>query len=357
MHKMICFWTAKRKDRRFLLYVLVCACAALQLGQSFDARSDSHWVSREPTYAELERQKRHCSIPRIDVSSLSESSFREKFYRRKPVLLTGVTKTWQAMKRWQKADLLRHYGDSRIEVGEASEIIAFDGAGSMYSSLRDVVSNFGTNHPTMKDPFVFDSSEVLEFQPQMQRDFDVPSQFQSIMDNVGGVNSWQMLSIGDDDKGLHFHSHGDSWLGLVFGAKRWLMYPPGRAPQSVFESLTPITPTMHDWTDVTLPQLDVDDHPIDCVQRSGEAMYVPAGWLHATVNMGETIGVGGQASWPAQNRASIAQAAISATSGFWSGAGGDVEAYRNLGIAKRQTGSGSVSSSPFHILNPVSGSR
>jgi quercetin dioxygenase-like cupin family protein len=34
--------------------------------------------------------------------------------------------------------------------------------------------------------------------------------------------------------------------------------------------------------------------PLECVQRAGEVIYLPAGWKHLTVNVGEAIGVGSQ---------------------------------------------------------------
>ena len=41
---------------------------------------------------------------------------------------------------------------------------------------------------------------------------------------------------------------------------------------------------------------------LHCVQRAGEAMWLPAGWAHATRNLAPSIGVGGQAIWSAEAR-------------------------------------------------------
>jgi hypothetical protein len=43
-----------------------------------------------------------------------------------------------------------------------------------------------------------------------------------------GDGSWHMLSLGQSRAGLPIHVHGETWLGLVYGAKRWFLYPPGR---------------------------------------------------------------------------------------------------------------------------------
>lgn len=34
--------------------------------------------------------------------------------------------------------------------------------------------------------------------------------------------------------------------------------------------------------------------PRECTQVAGDVMYLPPGWKHLTLNLGETIGVGGQ---------------------------------------------------------------
>ena len=38
------------------------------------------------------------------------------------------------------------------------------------------------------------------------------------------------------------------------------------------------------------------------MQQEGEALYLPAGWAHATRNLSPSIGVGGQAIWSAEDR-------------------------------------------------------
>ena len=36
----------------------------------------------------------------------------------------------------------------------------------------------------------------------------------------------------------------------------------------------------------------------ECIQRAGEAIYIPAGWHHAVVNIGETVALAVQKSGP-----------------------------------------------------------
>ena len=266
-------------------------------------------------------------IDRVAAGDMTAARFHREYRGARPVILTGATEGWAATERWRKAALLRDHGDARVEVGDPAEIVAFGGTGSAFTTLARFVGGFGRNGAST-DRFVFDSSELLQQRPALRSDFATPAPFEQMMAEEDGGASWQMLSIGDEGGGLSFHSHGESWLGLVHGAKRWLIYPPGGAPRELFESLGPIAPRMRDWARESLPQLQRHAPPAaDCLQTAGEAVYVPAGWLHATLNVGETIGAGGQAHWSASARRDLALSAPH-----------DMEALRNLGLASGHLG-------------------
>ena len=42
--------------------------------------------------------------------------------------------------------------------------------------------------------------------------------------------------------------------------------------------------------------------PLECVQGPGQVVYLPSGWKHLTLNIGEAIGVGGQAGLDPRDR-------------------------------------------------------
>ena len=267
-------------------------------------------------------------IDRVSLAELSVERFESDYRGVKPVILTGATAAWGASERWQKAALLRDHGDARVELGHPSEIVAFGGTGGTFSTLGQFIGSFGGN--AARDRVIFDSREVLQQRPKLRADFDTPAPFVRMMAEARGGVSWQMLSIGDDGAGLSFHSHGDSWLGIVHGAKRWLLYPPGRAPKQLFETQGPVALPILDWVQRFLPELPVEvpSPLVDCLQVAGEAVYVPAGWLHATLNIGETIGAGGQAHWSATAR----RDAMTNTPHH------DAEVHRNLAIANQNLG-------------------
>lgn len=83
---------------------------------------------------------------------------------------------------------------------------------------------------------------------------------------------------------------GDAVNMLVYGAKRWALLPPTMARYSTMPA--------RQWFSTQLPQLlrrsqgsgapNVD--AIQCIQRPGEAMFVPEGWGHAVLNLQPSVG-------------------------------------------------------------------
>jgi len=163
-----------------------------------------------------------------------------------------------------------------------------------------------------------------------------------------------MLSLGGSRTGLPFHIHGETWLALIHGRKRWFVYPPGASPPAHVDQAFHPLKTVHDWFVHVYPTLRglpqplaslagapessdpprasaaatgalpdvVSPHggkgpselpahqppghpgyrPLECTQTAGDILYLPAAWSHLTVNVGEAIGIGGQTALPADKR-------------------------------------------------------
>jgi hypothetical protein len=127
---------------------------------------------------------------------------------------------------------------------------------------------------------------------------------EELRSRMGSSEAELLLSIGQSGAGLPRHSHGAAWLASIVGSKFWVLHPPtaeGGAPE--FASL-PFSAGM--WlkrlADLGAPGAHWDgdggapsQQRVEwCVQRPGEVMVLPPFWHHATINIGETIAVGGQ---------------------------------------------------------------
>eukprot|EP01052_Picozoa_sp_SAG31_P023429 SAG31_NODE_1930_length_6881_cov_6.976998_10_plen_176_part_00 len=99
--------------------------------------------------------------------------------------------------------------------------------------------------------------------------------------------------------GLGWHVHGQSWLMLTAGVKRWFVYPPGML-QSGADRGHPLM-NAADWLtsgayEAALERRYSNGQPVlkECPQRPGELFYLPASWAHQTLNIGGSVGVGAQ---------------------------------------------------------------
>ena len=108
------------------------------------------------------------------------------------------------------------------------------------------------------------------------------------------------FALGANGTGVSFHFHAETMLLLHGGRKRWFLYPPSTRP----------VPRHHDpsglsgggWTGTPPAGSGTAySEPLwVCDQEAGDAVYLPSGWHHATVNFGATLGVALQVRRPAR---------------------------------------------------------
>ena len=149
---------------------------------------------------------------------------------------------------------------------------------------------------------MFDNEWLIQQAPAILADFQPPIQFQNFSPRAkeaaktresGGSDTWNMISMGGSGSGLPWHTHGETWIGTVYGRKAWFIYAPGDAGS--IQRGSPLQDAAG-WFTNTFPTLHHDMKPLQCVQQPGEVVYLPAGWAHLTVNLDETIGAGAQVS-------------------------------------------------------------
>ena len=107
----------------------------------------------------------------------------------------------------------------------------------------------------------------------------------------------RVFSLGADGTGLGMHSHGATYLRLAHGHKLWLVAKPGTLlPPSMVEPVWAhgfelleryerLAQLEDGGAAASLAALTV------CLQAPGTGVYLPDGWLHATINLGDTVGL------------------------------------------------------------------
>ena len=83
--------------------------------------------------------------------------------------------------------------------------------------------------------------------------------------------------------GAPHHFHEAAWNALIYGRKRWFLFPPASAIYSTKPAL------LYLLEDYPL-QVAQGRKPLECMQEAGDILVLPTGWGHAVLNVRESIG-------------------------------------------------------------------
>ncbi|CAH1783551.1 unnamed protein product, partial [Owenia fusiformis] len=224
-----------------------------------------------------------CDIEKISINDLTESEFEKKYRFQKPIIIQfpNGTDDWTNTAYWTKENIQKKYGNVDILAGKSEDIVRFSGSGDILAKFGDFLSDLMDKPDDSGEPlYLFDRNFYkLSDLPETVN----PPKFLEVKESKDD----SIFFLGSSKSGVGFHKHVDAWNGLVFGQKRWFLYPPYKTPpggvQPGFSQI--------DWFRKVYPNL-TKDLPTECVHNAGEIFYVPEGYYHATLNIGNTIAVG-----------------------------------------------------------------
>jgi hypothetical protein len=120
------------------------------------------------------------------------------------------------------------------------------------------------------------------------------------------------FSIGPARSGTNLHSHLAAWNYVAYGRKRWFFIPPAdhfrltepRALNFTFRDMSAAEwlegldaeasaagTSATDGAEATLNRMRSTGKLFQCTQEAGDVVYVPTGYMHATINQCDTVGV------------------------------------------------------------------
>ncbi|XP_066417110.1 jmjC domain-containing protein 8 isoform X3 [Molothrus aeneus] len=176
-----------------------------------------------------------CTVERADAS-LTYSLFLQRFAFSRPVILGGVTDNSAFRALCTREKLLAAFGPFPVRLSTANTY-----------SYRKV---------------------------------DVP--FQEYVEHLLKPQDPARLGSGSGS-GVPFHWHGPGFSEVIFGRKRWFLYPPNQTPH-----FHPNETTLA-WLQHTYPTLPPAQRPLECTLRPGEVLYFPDRWWHATLNLDTSV--------------------------------------------------------------------
>jgi hypothetical protein len=167
-------------------------------------------------------------------------------------------------------------------------------------SLADALTKMSRAQKIKDDPlYIFDQNGFFDSALELKKEIKLPSPFAESEEghNLDGALTLY-LALGGSGSGVQFHKHSDGWNIQIWGKKRWLLYPPNKMPPHTY----PVNAvSIGSWIKTTMQDAEQNQQPMSCVVQPGELIYVPENWYHATLNIGESIGVAGQLKKPLTN--------------------------------------------------------
>ncbi|KAI8826462.1 hypothetical protein BJ741DRAFT_571205 [Chytriomyces cf. hyalinus JEL632] len=265
------------------------------------------------------------TVARIDVDQVSYADFVVRFERDGvPAVLTGVVRDWDAQREWTPQRLLERFHGEKFKIGEDDDgdpvYVQFSyfmhyclsgGAARDDSPLYIFDPNFGDRKRSNTAPTPLSPTDT--FPPskptcEMLLDYKIPRYFRDDLFQYTGSrrppHRWVVIGPERSGTGIHVDPLGTSaWNTLVFGHKRWALFPPtvpkhlvtmrGMPDHEAATWFVMVYPRLHDSSTIDASGKTLAERLgiIDIIQRPGETVFVPGGWHHLVINLDFTVGV------------------------------------------------------------------
>lgn len=273
----------------------------------------STWENAPSSLQEFDHDN-DASVCRLPIITVNEWENNRYWERDVPVIVQNVTDTWMANMHWTKSQLLKRYPNVVVGMGRSKDLgqTGPDNAGDRitHTTIHEFVTHH--MHDTTSEKYVFDRK--IKMPEELMNDcrpFPLPTRMYDedkatiLQSGIPPRSMWKdhlALTIGRDLQGLTFHRHNAAWNIVVFGTKRWILYDAKRIENNItrLKRMTrdvhkPVQPSTSEWIrtlyhkDERLDEIRNYGH--DCIQRAGDMIYVPKGWAHMVVNIGDTVAV------------------------------------------------------------------
>eukprot|EP00933_Yihiella_yeosuensis_P065434 TRINITY_DN6923_c0_g1_i3.p1 TRINITY_DN6923_c0_g1~~TRINITY_DN6923_c0_g1_i3.p1 ORF type:complete len:522 (-),score=60.30 TRINITY_DN6923_c0_g1_i3:123-1688(-) len=234
-------------------------------------------------------------IDRMHISELTEEVFNKTYFRKKPLIITGVLEGedgQQLLKDWSRSNVEKTLNKKEVQIGYSRELVSLNqGRGNKKLSMKKYLQKLDKlalqppENRTRDPRYLFDKDNLLkdpalsETRNKMMRVFG-----STLGKNLEDKDMWSVL-VGTSNASVQWHRHSDAYNLILYGLKRWWLYPPATAPPVHFPAFFPV----YIWFEDVYPTIEESRRPIECQQNPGELIYLPSGWYHMTQCQGECV--------------------------------------------------------------------
>ncbi|XP_028616641.1 jmjC domain-containing protein 8 [Grammomys surdaster] len=220
------------------------------------------------------KEEERCTVERR--AHLTYSEFMQHYAFLKPVILQGLTDNSRFRALCSRENLLASFGDNIVRLSTANTY--------SYQKVDLPFQEYVEQLLHPQDPaslgndtlYFFGDNNFTEWAP-LFRHYSPPP-FRPL-----GATPAYSFGIAGAGSGVPFHWHGPGFSEVIFGRKRWFLYPPEKTPE-----FHPNKTTLA-WLLETYPSLAPSARPLECTIQAGEVLYFPDRWWHATLNLDTSV--------------------------------------------------------------------
>jgi hypothetical protein len=212
-----------------------------------------------------------------------------------------MIKDWPALEEYTVENLVDRYGEMKVDVSDIPYARKFGGLEAAHMSLGEYVSKVrqhridGGTHPwyVFKGHKIPDASEGKDSLVPLEL-LPTPPGIVTAFERIGRehfvkkdneeeekrshsfINA--QFAVGGEGTGAPVHYHYTAWSALVYGAKKWVIYPPAHQIMSNKQILD-----YFETDKMTFENRGIRAHT--CVQTAGDVMIIPENWGHGVLNL------------------------------------------------------------------------
>ena len=244
------------------------------------------WLSSGGIELPKELTSERCDFDVLSVPDVQAFTF-DYLALQRPVLIrnaTGIHSMKKLYQLWHRSKFKQEYGTLTFNEVEVPYAEAFGYTSTKKTSVKDFMQSMKQFHEdnqdvplaSIKHPnYIF---ETLPRDSPLLREFKPPAVLDEEITHINPLKI--QFYLGPPLSGAPVHFHRNAWNVLIYGQKRWFLYPPDRAFYS----------SEHVWDWWRSSYKDSPD-ALECVQYPGDLVFVPDMWGHAVVNLRESVGV------------------------------------------------------------------
>jgi ankyrin repeat protein len=240
-----------------------------------------------------------CDFDQYNADEITgEDIFFKYIARNAPILIRGLLDHWPANELYRKENFTAVYGNLSVEVSDIPYANKFGGAGKVTMTMGEYIINTDKHHVVGGEHpwYVFrghpipqasegaTSTVPYEKCPTPQVIYDAAKRFYpKPVASIESKDSREMFvnaqfALGGGGTGAPVHFHNTAWSALVYGAKKWVVYPPGHAVMSNMQ--------IKEYFETDLQQIaDQGAQSKSCVQLAGDVMIIPENYGHGVLNI------------------------------------------------------------------------